>query len=223
MNPRWLDVANRLVILFDDVRGIHPEYKGYVHETIKQADVVLLGFPLGFNMSAAVRQNDLLFYAPVTSLDGPAMTWGMHAIGFVDLKNFSVAAPLFNQSFANAQTPFYVWTETPKGGAVNFLTGAGGFLQTVTFGYPGLRLTSAALTLDPELPEGAQRVVVRGVWYQGYSFSLAYDSTVMTVTVALFGPTSKLTLTDGTGQHYLTPKDATLTLPRGPAAISVGA
>ena len=33
-----------------------------MNSTIKQADVVLLGFPLGFNMSATVRRNDLLFY-----------------------------------------------------------------------------------------------------------------------------------------------------------------
>ena len=36
--------------------------KGYINETIKQADVVLLGFPLGFNMSADVRRNDLTYY-----------------------------------------------------------------------------------------------------------------------------------------------------------------
>jgi hypothetical protein len=32
------------------------------------------------------------------------------------------------------QAPFLVWTETPSGGTPNFLTGAGGFLQTAYFG-----------------------------------------------------------------------------------------
>ncbi len=39
--------------------------QGYKNETIKQADVVLLGFPLGFNMSAAVRKNDLEYYGTI--------------------------------------------------------------------------------------------------------------------------------------------------------------
>lgn len=42
---------------------------------MKQADVVLLGFPLMHPMSADVRRNDLEMYEPVTALDGPAMTW----------------------------------------------------------------------------------------------------------------------------------------------------
>lgn len=43
-NPKWADLSSRLVILFNGT--IHPEYAGYDGETIKQADVILLGFPL---------------------------------------------------------------------------------------------------------------------------------------------------------------------------------
>lgn len=42
---------------------------------MKQADVVLLGFPLMHPMSPEVRRNDLEMYEPVTELNGPAMTW----------------------------------------------------------------------------------------------------------------------------------------------------
>ena len=42
---------------------------------MKQADVVLLGFPLMHPMSSEVRRNDLEMYEPVTELHGPAMTW----------------------------------------------------------------------------------------------------------------------------------------------------
>ena len=37
---------------------------------IKQADVVLLGFPLMMNMSKAVRKADLEYYAPRTDPGG---------------------------------------------------------------------------------------------------------------------------------------------------------
>ena len=35
--------------------------------------------------------------------------------------------------------PFLMLSETPTNNAVNFVTGAGGFLQQVIFGYTGLR------------------------------------------------------------------------------------
>ena len=64
----------------------------------------------------------------------------LHQVGHLQLDgNTPAAAALFNRSFANVQPPFAVWTETPTGGATNFLTGAGGFLQAAMMGYPGLR------------------------------------------------------------------------------------
>jgi len=108
-------------VLFDQERGIHPEYEGYTNETIKQADVILLGFPLMYNMTKQVRQNDLEFYsAVVDQQNGPAMTWSMTAIGYLELSPsnssfLSIANSYFQRSYANAHSPFYVWTETPTG------------------------------------------------------------------------------------------------------------
>jgi hypothetical protein len=47
---------------------------------IKQADVVLLNYPLNWNMPADVQENDLVIYENITNPDGPAMTWGMFTI-----------------------------------------------------------------------------------------------------------------------------------------------
>jgi hypothetical protein len=63
------------------------------------------------------------WYGRVTDPNGPAMTWGMMAAGYIAVGPPSaVTASLFNRSFANAQPPFAVWTETPTGGTPNFLT-----------------------------------------------------------------------------------------------------
>lgn len=121
-DPQWANVSSNLVILFDAAQGIHTEYKGYHGQTIKQADVVLLGFPLMMNMSRQTRQADLEYYATRTDPGGPAMTWGMHAVGYLELDEPGKVAVNFNRSFANAQPPFLVWTETPTGGTTNFLT-----------------------------------------------------------------------------------------------------
>lgn len=42
---------------------------------MKQADVVLLGYPVPFLLSPRVRRRNLEVYEAVTSPQGPAMTW----------------------------------------------------------------------------------------------------------------------------------------------------
>lgn len=44
-------------------------------EEVKQADVVLLGYPVPFSLSPQVRRKNLEVYEAVTSPQGPAMTW----------------------------------------------------------------------------------------------------------------------------------------------------
>ncbi|KAG8125604.1 hypothetical protein E2320_020872, partial [Naja naja] len=109
-------------------------------EPVKQADVVLLGFPLMDPMDPEVRRNDLEIYEPVTDPQGPAMTWSMFAIGWLELKEVKRAQQQMSKCFSNITEPFKIWVENSDGsGAVNFLTGMGGFLQAIFFGYAGFR------------------------------------------------------------------------------------
>ena len=96
----WLDVARKIKIPFDFQRNYHPEFDGYQPgETIKQADVVLLGFPLMYVTDPVIRRNDLDIYENVTRSDGPAMTWSMHAIGHLELGDEIKGATMLNRSF----------------------------------------------------------------------------------------------------------------------------
>ncbi len=124
------------------------------------------------------------------------MTWGMHAIGYIEANQLATAAANFNRSFANSQAPFGVWTETPTGGTTNFLTGIGGFLQTVLFGYPGVRLNTT-LAVAPVLLEFASSVRLRGIHFvYGSVFQLDYDARTVTFTLVVPPTTGKLLLTD---------------------------
>jgi len=186
--PEWSSVAERIPLLFDEAKHYHPEYRNYTPGTqIKQADVVLLAYPLMLNMSDEVREADLAAYEPATDPNGPAMTWAMHAVGHLDSGKPALAASLFNRSFANVKPPFGVWTETPQGGTTNFLTGAGGFLQGVLMGYAGLRIHDDRLTLRPTLIEASSRVAVRGVRYRGATVHAAYDESTLTLELAAVG------------------------------------
>ncbi len=158
---RWIDVSNRISLVYDADADYHPEYAKYKGHTVKQADVVLLPFPLLMPMNLSTRVNDLKFYENRTDNDGPAMTWAMFAIGAVethfqhcinsyiapghwDAGDDDKAQALFNRSYANVQDPYGIWTETPSGGTTNFITGAGGFLQAVISGLAGVRLSAAS-------------------------------------------------------------------------------
>lgn len=96
----WLKVARQLKIPYDKNLQYHPEFDGYkLGEPIKQADVVLLGFPIMYVKDSTARKNDLEFYENVTRIDGPAMTWSMHAIGHLELDEEDRAEMLLNRSY----------------------------------------------------------------------------------------------------------------------------
>ncbi|XP_036151759.1 protein-glucosylgalactosylhydroxylysine glucosidase [Myotis myotis] len=182
---RWLAVADKIKVPFDPKHNFHPEFDGYEPgEEVKQADVVLLGYPVPFSLSPQVRRKNLEMYEAVTSPQGPAMTWSMFAVGWMELKDARRARDLLDRSFANITEPFKVWTENADGsGAVNFLTGMGGFLQAALFGFTGFRITPAGLTFDPMCPAGVSGVCVSGVSYQGSKLDFSFSEGSLTVEV----------------------------------------
>jgi len=186
---QWRKIADNIKIPFDKSNNIHLEFDGYDGKKIKQADVVLLGYPLMYQMSKDVRYNDLIYYeARTDKAEGPAMTYSMHVVGFLELDMPDQAARLFPTSYANHKPPFDVWTETPIGGAVNFVTGCGGFLQGVLFGYGGLRIHPDRIGFTTNIPPNANYMKLRGVNYLGSTLSISYNSTTTTILVEKQGP-----------------------------------
>ncbi|XP_061397704.1 protein-glucosylgalactosylhydroxylysine glucosidase [Musca vetustissima] len=139
----WLDLANNMFILYDPENDFHPQYSGYkTGEQIKQADTILLGYPVHFEMNNSTRHNDLKLYENVTRQSGPAMTWSMFAINFFEIGLMNKADFYFLKGYRKYVRPeFKVWSETEIGfnGSTNFLTGIGGFLQSIIFGYAGIQ------------------------------------------------------------------------------------
>ena len=122
------------------------------------------------------------------------MTWAMFAVGYLDVGSNDLAYSNFVRGYANVQQPFQVWRETPTGGAINFLTGAGGFLQSVIFGYGGLRLPTgdkdadAGLELNPPPPPAgataagqASAFVLHGLDYRGNSLRVRTSARQMDI------------------------------------------
>jgi hypothetical protein len=74
-----------------------------------------------------------------------------------------------------------VLAETPKNDAVNFLTGAGGFLQQVIYGYTGLRLGDDGVrrAFAPLLPSTISRLTLRGFRIRGRCNDIVVENDVL--------------------------------------------
>lgn len=183
-NPLWTEYAKKIYLPFDQNKNIHLEFEGYSGQKIKQADVILLGYPLMWDpviQNRQIRLNDLNYYEPVTDENGPAMSWSMYAIGHLEFKDTERAFNLFRKSYNNTHPPFYVWSEIPKGGGTNFITGAGGFLQCVINGYGGLRIFNREHHWEPQLIKNTSIIKFKKIHLRGNRYNVEYDNTFVNI------------------------------------------
>jgi len=178
---KWLKIAENMKIIYDEVLNYHPEYEGYNKGMeVKQADTILIGYPLLFPMNESTRRNDLNFYVHATRKSGPAMTYSMFAINYLDINDVSDANEMLDRSYKPyIRKPFNVWSEVVEGeeGASNFITGAGGFLQAIFNGFLGIRIHLKYLELNnPQLPERTNRINVKGILYMNSVFDINIDN-----------------------------------------------
>jgi hypothetical protein len=173
------------------------QYDGYQGTLIKQADTVLLIYPLEWPMSRDVAANTLNYYAERTDPDGPAMTDAMHAVDSAQIGAPGCATDTFlNRSYKPfLRDPFDQFAEArgdkagsqdPLAGApaYDFLTGSGGFAQVFTYGLTGLRWRADRVHLDPMLPpQLAGGVTLRGLQWRGRTFDIALGATSTTITL----------------------------------------
>lgn len=191
----WNTVADKLRIPYDEEKQVFQQYDGYQGSVIKQADTVLLMYPLEWPMSKQAATNTLDYYAERTDPDGPAMTDSVHAIDAAanGEAGCSTYTYLTRSIRPFARGPFELFSEArgdkagasdPLSGspAQNFTTGQGGFLQVFTHGLTGQRLREDHLRLDPMLPPQLSRgVKLTGLRWQGRTYDItvgAHDTSV---------------------------------------------
>lgn len=202
----WSTIAEKMYIPFDSKHLYHPEFDGYKPNVlVKQGDVVLIGYPLMYEMGKQVRYNDLAYYENLTDPNGPAMTHAMFAIGWLEAGEKKKAERAFLKNYANIQGPFKVWSERRWGqGAVNFITGAGGFLQAVIYGYGGFRIRQDGLYFNSTLPSRATKLALR-IHYLGSSIDFEVQVGGVILTVVNSGPISpQLEVVTGESAYQLT-------------------
>ncbi|KAH8820869.1 glycoside hydrolase family 65 protein [Xylogone sp. PMI_703] len=157
---------------------------------VKQADVVLLTYPLDYALdyTSADKLLDLDYYANRQSPDGPAMTYSVFAVDANALSPSGCSAYTYtlNAMLPYLRAPWYQLSEqivddpNTNGGtnpAFPFLTGHGGANQVVPFGFLGVRTDQAVLYINPSLPPQIPNVKVRTFYFAGATFSASMNST----------------------------------------------
>lgn len=165
INPKWVQVFNNIYIPRSDY-NITLEYSNMNGSAlIKQADVVLISFPLDFNdfHDSDQARRDLNWYSLRQADIGPAMTFPIYTVASAKLLNQGCSSQSFllKSVLPYVRSPFSQFSEQAddnyftNGGthpAFPFLPGHGGFIQALVYGLLGIRynarINSATLKIE---------------------------------------------------------------------------
>jgi len=161
-----------------------------------------------------VAMNDIVYYQNVTQANGMFTGDASYSISWLRLNQYQQALTYWDLSFAHLNPPFNVWNERIVGGTPHFITGGGGFLQNVVFGFCGIDLNENNITVNPLFfPPGVDYIKLRSMSYLGVPLSISIDSLQKTITFCLENlslhksakhaiKASCLAVTDSSGQTY---------------------
>ena len=94
----------------------------------------------------------------------PAMTYSIFTILYSRLNDSVKAYKNFKESFEqNMKEPFDAFAETKGGTNPYFMTGAGGVIQSLVFGFGGYDITEEGLVkIDTAIPKEWTSVTIKG-------------------------------------------------------------
>jgi trehalose/maltose hydrolase-like predicted phosphorylase len=179
-DPRWEQVATKLHMPYDSASHFFRTYEGAPDSTL--GDVTpLLAYPLGVPMSEQAKRSQLEQAARSLLAEGPGAMMGstLLSVDAAELGDRALIDSLLPHSYQpHLKGPFLMLSETPTNDAVDFVTGAGGFLQQVIYGYTGLRLRNAGLEpgFPAILPSKITRLVLRNVYSRGKRYDVLIDA-----------------------------------------------
>jgi trehalose/maltose hydrolase-like predicted phosphorylase len=193
-DPRWNTIADNLSFPTDKPRGIPAEHDAPMTDrfSAKQADTLLLIYPLDKPFDPQTAGKMLDFYSAHTIKNGPAMTASMQAIVAAKLGRGQESLDQFHDSYRPFERgPWDAFSEKRTSNRVYFCTGMGGCLQSVLYGFAGLQVAEAeqkvsgttiasdggiTLYADPHLPPGWGGLTLKGIRFHGKSYDVAIMS-----------------------------------------------
>ena len=171
--PLWTEIADNLVFTYN-AEGVTMEYTGYDGRIIKQTDVNMLAYPLGVVTDPEQILRDINYYFDRIDPNGPAMSNAIIAVLHARLGDPETAFKVFKKSYTDKlRPPFGVLSENSNSDRVSFVTGLGGILQSVIFGFAGVEITDEGIIqLPTRLPSHWKSLTVTGVGVDKKTFKV---------------------------------------------------
>jgi trehalose/maltose hydrolase-like predicted phosphorylase len=179
LNPEWKKVADGMFIPYKEAASYHPTYENAPEES-RGSVVPLLSFPLQIPMSEQAKRNNLLHAAKRLEKEGSGAMMGVTLLTVVaaelgDKELFEKLYPISYKGYL--RPPFNALAETPRNDGTNFITGAGGFLQQLIYGFTGLRLNEDGLTkkFSPMLPASIKKIHLKNFTVRNKKFDMEFS------------------------------------------------
>ncbi len=195
LGPEWRKIADSIKLPKDPKTGMYLTYDRDMGRAYKQAAALLVLYPLGMKMPKTDQERMFDFYKDKTIESGPAMSDAINSIIAAKLGRPEEAEKYFRKSYEGfVGKNGLQFSEKRKGTRrTYFLTGAGGCLQTVLYGFAGLDIlptneinmsagapkmvakqldSGYSLVVNPTLPKGWTKLILRGIHARGKTFTI---------------------------------------------------
>jgi hypothetical protein len=181
VDPRWAEIADKLVIPRDARTGALRSHDGHRLSETKGAtpDPLAALFPLGYRTDAKVESATLRAYLDVADeYLGSPMLSALYGVWAAWAGDRAQSLAMFERGFARFTTGRFLQTLEydpaifpDEGRAGPFFANLSGFLQGLLFGLPGLRIDGddpAAWPRRPvNLPSGWDAIECERIWVRG--------------------------------------------------------
>lgn len=188
VNPEWQNVSDKMFIPFNAEKEFHPLYEsagaGEGASRFWSSVVNLLAYPLQIDMSENTKRNDLHHAVKSLEIHGAGAMMGINFLSIIaaELGSDSLMNYTINKTLKGyLKPPFNVLSETHENKSVNFLTGAGSFLQQVIFGYTGLRITDKGVEekFSPMLPKRVKKLILKNFTINDNKYDIIIENNML--------------------------------------------
>lgn len=174
-NARWNEVSQKLALPFDAKRGVYLKNQDDQFQKTKQADGELAIYPADLPMPRDVLERTFDFHKTRPIRFGPAMTISLHTIIASHLGRQNEAGKFFNESYRPfIRGPFLLFSEKRSLDRCVFVTGIGGVLQSVMYGFGDLRAEDFGRKFDRKitLPKSWKSLTITRIRHDGKTYTL---------------------------------------------------
>ena len=177
-DPNWNIIAEKMWIPFDSEKNIVLEYEDYDGDTIKQADTVLLCYPLEYPLSPEVKKATCDYYWNKYPDQKIMMSSAIHGIIAAELGDTDNSWQMMLDLLPHFRSDFLLVSESPFNETMSLLTGLGGLLQLIIMGWGGVRIHNDGLSVQPTLPPQLTYLNILGLHFGGkrYKLEITHES-----------------------------------------------